>query len=81
MTILSNQNKIETKNILIDEKHYEDLVIFSTKFDCDKLMTRLSLYYQELKERLNNMKEKKYLMVDDYVPCKVLKIFKKELKK
>ena len=78
MAISSSQNNIETKNILTDEKHYEDLVIFSTKFDYGKLMTMLSLYYHELKKRLNSMKEKKCLMVNDYVPYKVLDRVKKK---
>ena len=36
---------METKNIVIDEKSYEDLVTYNTKYNCGK------------KKRLKNMKE------------------------
>ena len=39
--------KLETKNILINEKHYMDLVIYSTRNDRVKIIM-LSLYYHEL---------------------------------
>ena len=58
---LIKPKKIETKNTVINEKSYRDLVIYSTRYDRGKIITMLSLSYHDLK----NMR-KKYLMVVDY---------------
>ena len=41
---------IETKNILIDQKHYKDLMIYFTRYAHKKLIKMLSLHYHELME-------------------------------
>ena len=45
---LVKAKKLETKNILIDEKNYSDLVIYFTVYVHSKSMKMLSLYYHEL---------------------------------
>ena len=40
--------KLETKTILINEKIYEDLAIYFTRYDHGKSIKMLSLYYHEL---------------------------------
>ena len=61
---LVKPNKLETKNIVINEK--------ATGYDRGKTITILSLYYHELMGKIKNIKEKKYLMVDDYELNKAL---------
>ena len=34
--LIKAKKKIETKNILINEKNYKDLIIYSTRYDCRK---------------------------------------------
>ena len=63
---------LETSNIFIDQKSYKDFVIYFTRYHTDKSITMLNMYYDELKGSLKSMKEKKYLMVDNYAPDKVL---------
>ena len=45
---LVKTKKLETKNILIDEKNYRHLVIYFTVYFHSKSMKMLSLYYHEL---------------------------------
>ena len=59
--------KLGTKNIVIDEKHYKDLVIYFTRYDRGK-----SLYCHEQMGKIKKREGKKYLMADDYVLIKVL---------
>ena len=37
---------LETKNILIDEKNFNDLTVCFTRYDYGKLIKMLSLYYE-----------------------------------
>ena len=56
---LIKAKKVETINILIDEKKYKDLTIFSTTYDCEKLITMLILHYHELMgKKIKNVKGK-----------------------
>ena len=48
MTIYSKQTKLQTKNILIDEKNYADLVNYFTRYNHRKQIRMLILYYHEL---------------------------------
>ena len=49
LTIQSKQNKkLETKNFLIVEKSYKDLMIYFTRYVHGKLIKTLSLHYHEL---------------------------------
>ena len=63
---------LQTKNILIDEKSYKDMVIYSTRYDRGESITKLNLYYHELTAKIEEHQGKKYLMIDDYVLDKVL---------
>ena len=47
-SLIKAKKKIETKNILIDEKNYKHLVIYFTSYVDKKSMKMLSLYYHEL---------------------------------
>ena len=69
---LIKSKKVETKNIVIDEKSYKDLVLYTARYDRNKTLTMLNLYYNELMGKIKEHKGKKYLMVDDYVLHKVL---------
>ena len=71
MTIWSKQKKLETKNILIDKKHYKDLTIYFTRYVHSKSMKMLSLHY-ELMEKTEEHERKKLLMLNDYVLDRVL---------
>ena len=62
-------NKLETKNVLINEKNYKDLVIYFTRYDCWKSVKMLSLHYHESLGKLEEYESKKYLMVDNYMDC------------
>ena len=50
--------KVETKNILIDDKHF-------TRFANSKLIKMLSLHYHELIEKIKKLERKKYLTFAD----------------
>ena len=58
---LVKTKKLETKIIIIDEKHYKDLVIHFNRYDCGKTM--LSLYHHELMGKINEHEGNIYLMV------------------
>ena len=63
---------LETKNILINEKHYKDLVICYTRYVHNTTIITLSLYYHELMQKIKEHEGKKYLMVDN---CMLDKVF------
>ena len=44
----SQSKKIETKNILIDEKNYKDLMTYFTRYIHSNSIKMLSLHYHEL---------------------------------
>ena len=50
--------KLETKNILIDDKQF-------TRYVNSKLIKTLSLHYHELIEKIKKLERKKYLMIAD----------------
>ena len=58
---------------MIDEKHNIDLMIYVTRYVHSKSI-KTGLHYHELMGKI--MKEKRYLMVDDYRLDKVLYIIK-----
>ena len=64
---LIKSEKIETKNILIDQKNFKDLVIYLTRYVNCKPIKMINLYYHELREKIEKHERKKYLMVDDYM--------------
>ena len=64
--------KIETKNILIDEKNLKDLVIHFTRYVNRKSMKCFSLYFYKLMGKIKEHERKKLLMADDYMVDKVL---------
>ena len=70
---------METKNILVDEKNYNDLVIYFTRYVRIKSIKMISLCYRELMGKIKEHEGKKYLMVDDYILDKVLDRIKKIL--
>ena len=45
---LVEAEKLDTKNILIDEKNYQDLTIYFTRYVYSKSIKMLSLHYPEL---------------------------------
>ena len=64
--------KLETKNILIDEKNYKDLTIYFARYDYKKSTRMLSLFCHELMGKIEEHEQKKYLMPNDYMLDKVL---------
>ena len=57
--ILTIQHKKrKTKNILIIETNYEDLVIYFTKYDRGKLIRMSSLYYLEFIRKMEEYQGK-----------------------
>ena len=50
--------KLDTKIFLIDEKQYQDFVIYFTRYDRCKTITILSLYYHELMGRIREYQGK-----------------------
>ena len=67
---LVKTKKLKTKNILINEKNYNDLVIYFTIYFHIKTIKMLSPYYYELMEKVKEHEEK-YLVIDHYVLDKV----------
>ena len=45
---LVKPKKTETRNILIDKKRYKDLVIYFTRYQPDKSIRMINLYYDKL---------------------------------
>ena len=50
--------KLKTKNILMDEKNYENLVIYFTRYVGSKSVKMLSLHYHELMRKIEELEEK-----------------------
>ena len=50
--------KLETKNILMDEKNYENLVLYLTNYVSSKSKKILSLYYHRVMEKIKLHEEK-----------------------
>ena len=69
---LVKAKKLDTKNIFIDKKNYKDLMIYFTRYVHRKLIKVLSLHYHELMGKIKEHEGKKYLMVNDYMPDRVL---------
>ena len=67
-----SKKKIETKNILIDEKNYTNLTIYFTRYVYKNSRKILSLHYHELMGKIEKHEGKNYLMVDDYMLNKEL---------
>ena len=63
---------IESKNILIDEKNFKDLVIYFTRYVNCKVIKTLSLYFYKLMGKIEENEGKKYLLVDDYMVDNIL---------
>ena len=65
------KKKLETRNILIDEKNFKNLVIYFTRYFHSQSIIILSLYYHEL---MGNVKEQEWkkMIVVHYVLDKVL---------
>ena len=76
---LINGKKLETKNILIDNKNHTYLFIYFTRHVHCKSIKMLSLYYHELMGKSEEHKGKKYLMAEDYMPNKVLDKIKNKI--
>ena len=58
LTTWSKKKKLETKNILIDEKNYKGLVIYFTRYVHSKSIKMLSLYYPKLIGKIEEHKWK-----------------------
>ena len=43
--LFNKSKKLETENILINEKDYKDMIIYFIRYDCGKLIRMLSLCY------------------------------------
>ena len=69
---LVKAKKLDTKNIFIDKKNYKDLMIYFTRYVHRKLIKMLSLHYHELMGKNKEHERKRYLMVNDYMPDRVL---------
>ena len=55
---LTKVKNIETRNILIKEKNYKNLITFFTRYDHGKLIGMLRLYYHELFRKIEDHAEK-----------------------
>ena len=61
-----NAKQSENKNIfLINEKNYNDMVIYFTRYVHSKSIKVLSLLYHELMGKIEEHEGKKYLIIDD----------------
>ena len=56
---LIKAEKLEIKNILINEKNYWDLIIYFTIYDWGKSIQMLSLYYHEIMGKTEEHEGKK----------------------
>ena len=63
---LVKATKLETKNVLINEKNYKDLMICFTRYVHSKSIKTLSLYYHGLIGKFKK-DEGKNMIVDDYM--------------
>ena len=57
---LVKEKKLETKNILIDKKNWNDLVIYFTRYVHNKSKKTLGLHYHKLMEKIEEHEGKKY---------------------
>ena len=73
---LVKTKKLETKNILINEKNYKHLTIYFTRYVHSKSIKVLSLHYHELMGKIQEHEEEIYLMVNYYMLDKVLEKIK-----
>ena len=55
---LIKAKKLETKNILFNEKNYKDLIIYFTRYDLGKSIRMLCQYYHELVGKIEEHNEK-----------------------
>ena len=69
--ILIKGKKIETIAVLFNEKHYNNLVIYFTRYIHSKSRKMLSLHYHELNGKIEEHERNKHLIVDDYMLDKV----------
>ena len=69
---LVKAKNLETKNVLINEKIYKDLTIYSTRNLCRVSIEMFGLHYYELMGKIEEHDGKKYLIVIDYMLGKVL---------
>ena len=69
---LVKAKNLETKNVLINEKIYKDLTIYSTRHLRRVSIKMFGLHYYELMEKIEEHDGKKYLIVIDYMLGKVL---------
>ena len=53
-------------------KNYKDLVIYFTRYIHIKSIKMLNPHYHDLVGKLEEHKGKKYSVVDDYMPSKIL---------
>ena len=70
--ILMKAKKLDTKNIVIDQKNYKDFTVYFTRYDSRKSIVE-SLYYHELMGKIEGKCEGKiHLMLNDNILKKVL---------
>ena len=69
---LVKAKKVETKNILVDKKNYEDMIIYFIKYFHSKSIKMLNLHYHELMGKIEEHEGKKYLMANEYMLDKIL---------
>ena len=69
---LVKAKKVETKNILVDKKSYEDMLIYFTRYFHSKSIKVLNLHYHELMGKIEEHEGKKYLMANEYMLDKIL---------
>ena len=63
---------LETKNILVNKKNYQDMTIYFTRYFHSKSIKMLNLHYHELMGEIEEHEGKKYLMANEYMLDKVL---------
>ena len=68
---LIKAKKIRNKKYLIDEKNYNNLVIYFARYDRGKLIRMLSTYHHELMRTIEKHEGKKYFMIDNKIFDKV----------
>ena len=64
--------KLETEMILMNEKNYQDLTIYFTRYYYSKSIKMFSLHYHELLRKTKVNEGKKYLMDNNYMLDKLL---------
>ena len=74
---LIKAKKIRNKKDLIDEKNYNNLVIYFARYDRGKLIRTLSTYHHELMRNIEKHEGKKCFMIDNKIFDKVSKRLKR----